>query len=79
MSLPNSPASPKGAPTNGGAPAYRPPRPDLYTLMLFVAWVALVVATVFLYLETRDYGSPPYQGAPQASATPLVPSGPFTA
>lgn len=35
-------------------------RADLYTLLLIIAFVALVVGCVFLYLEVADYGSPPY-------------------
>lgn len=47
---------------------YRKPRADLYTVMLLVAWLALVVGIVFLYLETAEYGSPPWS---RSSAAPL--------
>jgi hypothetical protein len=46
--------------TNG---SYRKPQADIYTLLLVLALVAIIVATVFLYLETSDYGSPPYQNS----------------
>jgi hypothetical protein len=46
-------------------------------MMLLVAWLALVVGTVFLYLEVQDYGTPPYpaQGipAPTVRAEPQTP------
>lgn len=51
--------------TNGGP--YRKPQADIYTLMLLISLVAIILATVFLYLETKDYGSPPYQGGPSVS------------
>ena len=76
MSRRTSATSPAG-PTSGDAPVYRKPRPDFYTLLLFVAWSALVVATIFLYLETTEYGSPPWQGAPQVSfSAPAAPPAP---
>lgn len=58
---------------SGNAPAgpHRKPRADLYTVMLLVAFLALIVATVMMYLETQDYGSPPYRGAPSAMAAPM--------
>jgi len=63
--------------TNG---SYRKPQADIYTLLLLLALLAIIVATVFLYLETADYGSPPYQGAPSASVlrdrSALVMNGP---
>jgi hypothetical protein len=42
---------------------YRKPRTDLYTVMLVVALLALIVATVFLYLEAAFFGAIP-RGAP---------------
>jgi hypothetical protein len=53
--------------------AYRKPRPDLYTVLLVIALLALIVATVFAYLATADYGPPPYQ-APSARTTPATQS-----
>ncbi len=50
--------------TNG---TYRKPQADVYTLMLVLALLAIIAGTVFLYLETRDYDSPPYQGGPSVS------------
>ena len=50
--------------TNG---SLHKPQADVYTLMLLLALLAIIVATVFLYLETMDYGSPPYQGGPTVS------------
>ncbi len=38
---------------------YRKPRADLYTVLLLVAFLALVVGTVFLYLDTAEYGPTP--------------------
>ncbi len=42
---------------------YRKPQPDLYTVMLVVALLALIVAAVFLYLESAMYSSA-LRGAP---------------
>lgn len=39
---------------------YRPPRADIYTVLLAIALVAVIVGCVFLFLEVSDYGSPPY-------------------
>ncbi|WP_095414999.1 hypothetical protein [Thermogutta terrifontis] len=39
---------------------YRPPRVDIYTVLLAIALVAVIIGCVFLYLEVADYGSPPY-------------------
>lgn len=58
--------------TNGGP--YRKPQADIYTLMLLIALVAVILATVFAYLETKDYGSPPYQGGPSVSIRSHGPS-----
>jgi hypothetical protein len=54
------------SPPSGSTP-HRKPRADLYTVMLLIALLALIAATIFLYCETLDYGSPPFKGAPQAS------------
>jgi hypothetical protein len=50
---------------------YRKARPDLYTVLLVLALLAIIVATVFLYLETMEYGSPPFKGAPAPSVSLL--------
>jgi len=41
--------------TDPGKPSgpFRKPRADLYTMMLLVALLALVIGTVFLYLEVQ--------------------------
>lgn len=38
---------------------YRKPGADLYTVLLLVAFLALAVGTVFLYLDTAEYGPTP--------------------
>lgn len=49
-----------------GSSARKPPA-DIYTVFLAVALLALIVAVVFLYLETNstEYGSPPYGALPR--------------
>jgi hypothetical protein len=54
--------------------AYRKPRAGVYTMLLVVALLCLIVGTVFLFLETKDYGPNPFsflvpQGAAGASGT----------
>lgn len=61
---------------------YRKPGADLYTVLLLVAFLALAVGTVFLYLETAEYGPTPagepsvqtgfYQPAASGGSTILV-------
>jgi hypothetical protein len=56
---------------------YRKPRADLYTVLLIVALLALVIGTIFLYLETAQYeGNPPYKGVPSVWIAPEAPVGP---
>jgi len=57
--LPSSrlPASP---PPSSMAAVFRKPQADLYTVLLLVAWLALVIGVIVLYLETAEYGSPPW-------------------
>lgn len=38
---------------------YRKPHADLYTMLLLVAFLALAIGTVFLYLDTAEYGPTP--------------------
>jgi len=65
--LPGSSSNPTG---------YRKPRADLYTVLLIVALLALVIGTIFLYLETAQYeGKPPYKGTPSAWIAPQAPAG----
>ena len=40
--------------------AYRKPRAGVYTMMLLVALLCLIIGTVFLYLETKDYPPNPF-------------------
>jgi hypothetical protein len=48
--------------------SYRKPEADLYTVMLIVALLALIVGTVFLFLESSAYG-------PTPAGKPSVPTG----
>jgi len=48
------------------AEPYRKPEPDLFTVMLVVALLALIVGTVFLCLEVAEYGPKPFTGVPTA-------------
>ena len=32
--------------------------------MLIISLIAIIIGTVLLYLETAEYGSPPYKGGP---------------
>ena len=55
---------------------YRKPRADLYTVLLIAALLALVIGTIFLYLETAQYeGTPSYKEAPSAWIGPPAPAG----
>lgn len=51
MSLPSS--------DDVSAGFYRKPGADLYTVLLLVAFLALAIGTVFLYLEGAEYGPTP--------------------
>ncbi len=56
MSPPNS--------TDKPAESYRKARPDLYTVLLVIALLAIIVAVIFLYLHMQVYnfelkGGPP--------------------
>lgn len=62
--------APSGSPT-----PYRPPRVDIYTVLLAIALVAVVIGCVFLFLEVQDYGSPPYpEGGVVLKCVPVEPS-----
>jgi hypothetical protein len=65
MSLPSSDDA------SGGV--YRKPRADLYTMLLLVAFLALLVGTVFLYLDSADYGPTP-AGKPSVQTGFAAPS-----
>ena len=43
---------------------HRKPLFNIYSTMLIIAFVALIIATVFAYLETKDYGTNKIKGAP---------------
>jgi hypothetical protein len=42
---------------------YRKPQADIYTVLLALALAAVILATIFAYLETSDYGDNKYKGA----------------
>ena len=46
---------------------HRKPQFNIYSTMLIIAFVAMVIATVFAYLETKDYGANKIKGAPQVT------------
>jgi uncharacterized membrane protein len=50
---------------------YRKPRPDLYTVMLIVALLAMLVAVVMLYYERGEYQFK-NKGAPSVSRAPAA-------
>ena len=54
---------------------YRTPQVDIYTALLAIALVAVILATVFAYLETSDYGDKKYQGAPNVRTIVYVDRG----
>jgi len=57
-----SPAAGPGKAAKGGP--YRKPRADLYTMLLLISLAAIIIAIVCLYLETAEYGSPPWKDVP---------------
>ena len=46
---------------------YRKPKADIYTLLLAIAFVALILACVYAALEINDYGDQPFSGAPSVA------------
>jgi len=56
---------------------HRKPQPDTYTALLAIAFVAILLAILFMYLETADYGSNKYTGAPPVARLdlPAAPTG----
>ena len=50
---------------------YRKPRPDLYTVILVVALLALVVGAVMLYFERGEFQFK-HKGAPSVSMAPAA-------
>ncbi len=60
-------------------PAFRKPRPDLYTALLIISLVAIVVGCLFLWMETDplEYpGKPPYKNLPPVSMSTIGVAGP---
>lgn len=57
--------------------SYRKPRVDIYTALLAIALAAVILATIFAYLETADYGDQKYRGAPTVMRTEGVPLAPI--
>ena len=51
-------------PSSSDAGSGRKPQPDIYTILLAVALVALLVACILLYLEQSDYRESAMLGAP---------------
>jgi len=47
---------------------HRKPQADIYTALLALALAAVIVATIFAYLETSDYGEQKFRGAPMVRA-----------
>ncbi len=45
--------------------AHHKPQFNIYSTMLIIAFVALIIATVFAYLETADYGTNKTKDAPR--------------
>ena len=73
MSQANSDPSPFGDQPQQQAPRYRKPRPDLYTMLLLVAWIALLLGILVLYLEMREYDFK-FKGAPAMLTPPAAAS-----
>ena len=65
MSLPKS-TNALESPVRSSTGSHRKPKPDVYTILLAIAFLAVVVAIVFLWLEVKayDYKS---TGAPTAA------------
>ena len=42
----------------------RKPQPDIYTVLLAIALVAMIICVILLYMETSDYGPSKTSGAP---------------
>ncbi|MBN1909056.1 MAG: hypothetical protein JW818_04895 [Pirellulales bacterium] len=46
---------------------YRKPEADVFTAMLVIALVAIIMASIFLYLETKEYGTNKRSGGGRVS------------
>lgn len=53
----------------------RKPQPDIYTLLLAIALVAMIICVIMLYMETAKYGQDPTGGVPPV--VQVVPSSPL--
>jgi len=49
----------------------RKPQADIYSALLAIALVAILLAILFMYLETADYGADKYKGAPPVARLDL--------
>ncbi|MBN2296539.1 MAG: hypothetical protein JXM70_29190 [Pirellulales bacterium] len=47
---------------------HRKPQFNIYSTMLIIAFVAMLIGTVFAYLEVSDYGTNKTTGAPTVPA-----------
>ncbi len=75
MSQANSDPSPFEEQPQQQAPRYRKPRADLYTMLLLIAWIALLLGILVLYLEMKEYNFE-FKGAPAMLTAPdAVPTG----
>jgi hypothetical protein len=64
VSLPSS--------TKKTAGSYRKPQPDLYTLLLVIALLAIIAAVVFLYLHLQSYNFEMKGGPPVAELAAAI-------
>ena len=69
MSLPESTIETQEGPAPVGP--HRKPRPDLYTVLLVIAMVAILIGILFLYLEMRLYEFK-LEGGPRLAMANLV-------
>jgi hypothetical protein len=73
VSQANFEQSPFGEQPQQEAPRYRKPRADLYTMLLLIAWIAILLGILCLYLEMKQYGprwnKPPVTQLPRPAAT----------
>jgi hypothetical protein len=53
----------------------RKPQPDIYTLLLAIALVAMIICVIMLYMETAKYGQDPTSGVPMV--VQVLPSSPL--
>lgn len=42
----------------------RKPQPDIYTVLLAIALVAMIICVILMYMETSDYGQNKTSGVP---------------